>query len=663
MILESCLAASLRAAVLLALALAAMPLLRHASAATRRLVLVLAIGGALLLPAVSALAPAWRIGHHSSPDALREPFAEPLAEDGPLLAAVRGAPIATLRAVDTATRNVDLEAVLVTAWAIGAILVAARLAAGLLAARAMVRRASPAPSWARAVAQVERAIGRRADVRMTDDLDAPATTGILAPVVLVPRASQAWTEARRITVLHHELAHIRQMDCLAQILAQLACALYWFNPLPWLVARRLRLERELSADDAVIAVGTRATSYAADLLMIAGGRPTPTGTLGMAERSQLAVRVAAIVSPDRARLPLSRPRAAVVVAGAAAVLFVVACAAPANEAPAASMPASPPLPAAPGAASTIDRRLQQLADEEIDRTVAEWQPAAATIVVLDPRTGEILANAGRAHGARADLALQRAYVIGSTFKPVMLAAALDEGVVTPADRFDCENGARAYGDRILRDAGAYGTLTVPEMLAVSTNVGFSKVFDRLGGDRLGHWLRRFHFGAAPALPGAAAGTLPARIEDQSFEGACVAIGEGRMTATPLQLVAAYAVLANDGIYLAPTLTRRSPAPGEPLLKPSTAGAVVAMLEEAVNSEHATGKAARIAGVRVAGKTGTAAWLPDGSEGTYSSFVGIVPAEHPRFVILVGVESPRGNESGGKVAAPAFARLASRALGG
>jgi beta-lactamase regulating signal transducer with metallopeptidase domain len=661
--LESCLVTALRVAVLLALALAAMPLLRRAPAATRRLVLALALGGALILPAVSALAPAWRVAPPSAVAALREPFAEPLVEGGPALAAVRGAPAATPRAAaTTASLRVDPAAALAAVWAIGAILVAARLAAGLVAARAMVRRASPAPSWARAVAQVERATGLRAQVRMTDDLDAPAVTGVVAPVVLVPRASQAWTEARKVAVLHHEIAHVRQRDCLTQILAQLACALHWPNPLAWLAARRLRLERELSADDAVITAGTRATSYAEDLLVIAGARPAPAGALGMAERSQLAARVAAIVSPGRARLPLAPLPAAIVVAGAAAVLFVVACAAPGAPAPAAPA-AALPVPTVPAAASTIDRRLQQLADEEIDRTVAEWQPAAAVIVVLDPATGEILANAGRAHGAPADVAVQRAYVTGSTLKAVTLAAALEEGVVTPADRFDCENGARAYGALTLHDSGANGVLTLPEMLAVSTNVGFSKVFDRLGGDRLVRWMRRFHFGAAPALEGAAAGEVPAHVEDGSFAGALVAIGEGPMTATPLQMAAAYATFANDGAYLAPTLTRRGRTPGEPLIKPGTARAVVAMLEEVVNGEHATGKLARLAGVRVAGKTGTADWLPDGSKGVYASFVGIVPADHPRFVILVGVESPRGGEAGGTVAAPAFARLASHALGG
>ena len=646
-----------RVAVLLGLALAAMPLLRRAPAAARRLLLSLALGGALILPAVSAFAPAWRVAPRPSLVALRgAPFAEPLVEGGPALDAVPGAPAVSPAAhAAAASRSVDPSAVLAALWALGALLVAARLAAGVLSARAMVRRASPAPSWARAMAQAAREAGLRAEVRVTDALDAPAVTGVLSPVVLVPRASEGWSDARRIAVLHHELAHVRQRDCLAQIVAQLACALHWFNPLAWLAARRLRLERELAADDAVLTAGTRATRYAEDLLAIAGLRAAPAGALGMAERSQLAARVEAIVSPAPARLPLSRGRAALLVASATAALFAVACASPGEREPAATAAASSP--AAPGGDATIDQRIQGIADEELDHVVGEWQPAAATILVLDPTTGEVLANAGRMHGARADVATQRAYRTGSTLKPILLAAALEERVVAPTDRIDCGNGARAYGTLTLRDTGAYGTLTLPEMLAVSTNIGFSKVFDRLGGDRLGRWLRRLHFGAAP-------GELPARIEDGSFEGAAVAIGEGSMTATQLQLAAAYAALANDGVYIAPTLVRRAGhAPGEPLLEPETARTVVGMMEGVVTGERATGKLARIPGVRVAGKTGTADYLPDGKEGVYASFVGIVPADHPRFVILVGVESPRSGGYGGNVAAPAFARVASRALGG
>jgi cell division protein FtsI (penicillin-binding protein 3) len=136
-----------------------------------------------------------------------------------------------------------------------------------------------------------------------------------------------------------------------------------------------------------------------------------------------------------------------------------------------------------------------------------------------------------------------------------------------------------------------------------------------------------------------------------------------MTASPLQVAAAYAAFANDGAYVAPTLSRRAGSPPrEAILRPETARAVLAMLEQAVTSERATGKQARLSGARVAGKTGTASWdLPGGGEGTYASFVGIVPADRPRFVILVGIEAPREGGNGGNVAAPAFARVASRAL--
>lgn len=669
MSLERGIVDAVRVALLLGLALAAMPLLRGASAATRRLVMVLALGGALVLPAVSALAPAWRVGARPSfvvPSG--EPSREPLIEGAAVVAAgPRAGATAAVRAA-TPRRTIDPTTALVVVWALGALVVAARLVAGLVRARALVRGASAAPSWARAAAQAERATGLRADVRVTSELDAPAVTGVLAPVVLVPRSGEAWSDERRLAVLLHELAHVRRRDCLAQIVGQLACALHWFNPLAWIAARRLRLERELAADDAVIAAGARPSRYAADLLEIAGARVAPVSALGMAERSQLAARVTAIVASGRARTPLSTTRAALLVTAAATLLFVVACATPEAPLPArapaaAQVAAAPASAASPSSTSTIDPRIQKIADEELDRAVAAWQPAAGVVVVLDPTTGAVLASAGRAGGQVADIAAGRVYITGSTLKAVTLAAALDEGVVKATESFDCGNGRRSYGSLTLHDAGDNGILTVPEMLAVSTNVGFSRIFDRLGGDRFGRWLRRFHFGEAPRIVGAAAGELPARIEDGSFEGAAVAIGEGQMTASPLQMAAAYAAIANGGVYVAPTMTPGARAPGETILRPETAQAVMSMLEGTIASERATGKLARIAGVRVAGKTGTADFSADGGSIIYASFVGIVPADHPRFVVLVGIEAPRGGASGGQVAAPVFARIGSRALGG
>jgi cell division protein FtsI (penicillin-binding protein 3) len=274
--------------------------------------------------------------------------------------------------------------------------------------------------------------------------------------------------------------------------------------------------------------------------------------------------------------------------------------------------------------------------------LAESKGAAGTILVLEPSSGAILASAGRAKGRPADVAAQSAYVTGSTLKALTLTAALEEGAIVPTDRFDCERGQWTYDHKILHDAGAHGVLTVPEMLAVSSNIGFAKVFDRLGGEKLGRWLRLFHLGVAPPVPGAIAGWIPERIDDHSYAGAAI---------------------ANGGAYVAPTLERRAgDAPREVIMKPETARAVVAMLEEAVDGEHATGKRARIAGVRVAGKTGTAGWeLPDGSEGTYASFIGFAPSRAPRFVIVVGVEQPSNDYTGASIAAPAFAKVGKRIL--
>jgi len=319
---------------------------------------------------------------------------------------------------------------------------------------------------------------------------------------------------------------------------------------------------------------------------------------------------------------------------------------------------------APTARSTIRPALQKIAEEELERTLAETRAEAAAILVLDPSTGEILADAGKQHGVPADVAVRSAYVAASTIKAVVLAAALDEGVVSPDERIDCEHGAWKYPDgKVLQDHDSFGVLTIPEMMAVSSNVGFAKVQDRLGGQRYGRWLRAFHFGEALPVDGSNPGSIPERIEDHSFAGGLVALGEG-MTASPLHIAAAYAALANGGEYIAPTRTHRSdPAPRERLMKTETAREVVRTLENVVYAEEATGGLARVEGVRVAGKTGTGVWdLPGGGDAIYSTFVGLVPSTATRFVILVGVDQAKGDDlSGGTIAAPVFARVASRAL--
>jgi beta-lactamase regulating signal transducer with metallopeptidase domain len=671
MLIHHLLGDALRVAVLLALALVAMPLLRGTSSATRRLVLAISLGGALMLPLVSAAVPSWRVRAPAAVESLRGVvIADPLvpaSTSAPVSTRGRAMSVSPLRAEPA--RSFGALAVVAWVWACGAALVLARMLVGLAGTRRIVRRATGARAWSLAAARAGSTTGQRVDVRATGELDAPAVAGVLAPVILVPHASASWTDERRYAVLLHELAHVRQRDCLTQLIAQLLCAVHWFNPLVWLAARRLRVERELAADDAVVAAGARASSYAEDLLAIACAagvaRDVPSGALGMAERSLLAARVTSIVSAQRMRRPPTAAGTALVLASVGAGVLAVACATPETVTATKAGPSTTAaaLPASAPAGSTLDPRLQSIAEEELGHAMDEWKAAAGTVLVLDPSTGEILANAGRAHGAAADVAVRSAYVTGSTLKAFTLAAAFEESVVSPTDRFDCEHGAWIYQGETIHDAHSQGLLTVSEMLAVSSNIGFAKIYDRLGGDRLGRWLRAFHFGTAPGIEGAVAGWMPERIEERSAAGAIVAIGE-KLTASPLQVAAAYAVLANGGFYVAPTLTRRTEeAPRERVLKPETAHTIVTMLEGVVSSEQATGTRARVDGQRVAGKTGTASWeMPGGGDRYYSSFVGIVPSTSPRFVILVGLEDPQGEQAGGIVAAPVFSRVATRALG-
>jgi beta-lactamase regulating signal transducer with metallopeptidase domain len=666
MLIHHLLGDAFRVAVLLAMVLLAIPALRRASAATRRLLLAVSLGGALALPLVSAAVPTWRVQTPAVVESLRTVVVTEPMVPASTPAALGTSESAALPRVEPA-RRFDPTGLVAYVWAAGAAIVLARLLVGIAKTRRIVRRATAAPAWSLAAARAGATTGQRVDVRSTDEIDAPAVAGVLAPVILVPHASTRWTDDRRYAVLLHELGHVRQKDCLVQVIAQLACAAHWFNPLVWLASRRLRIERELAADDAVVAAGAQASSYAEDLLAVASAadaeRDVPAGALGMAERSLLATRVTAIISARRLRRPPTPAGTAVLVAGVGAGVVALACASPENaKATKADHIAATAAPVSTVAGSTLDPRLQSIAEEELGHAMEEWKASAGTVLVLDPWTGEILANAGRAHGARVDVATRSAFVPGSTMKAFTLAAALEERLVTSADRFDCEHGAWTYRGETIRDHVASGSLTLAEMTAVSSNIGFGKIYDRLGDVRLDRWLRVFHFGTAPAIEGAGAGSLPA-LREGSAAGVWLATGEG-MTASPLQVAAAYAVLANGGFYVAPTLSRRTgEAAHERVVSPDTAHTVVAMLEHVVSDERATGTAARVDGQHVAGKTGTAATeLPDGSESVYASFVGIIPSTAPRFVILVGLEQPQGDAPyGGYVAAPVFSRVATRAL--
>ena len=332
---------------------------------------------------------------------------------------------------------------------------------------------------------------------------------------------------------------------------------------------------------------------------------------------------------------------------------------------------------------TLDHTLQAKVESVLRETLAKWHASDGTAIVLDPRTGGVLAMAS-APGfdandyAKVPSSLQRnravtdTYEPGSTFKVVTYAAALTDHVVTPNTTFTLAPSIDV-ADRTIDEAEPRPTetMSVAEMLARSSNVGTITLAELLGRKRLGAWIDRFGFGNTTGIdfPGESQGiVLPVDKWSGSTIGN-VPIGQG-IAVTPIQMASAYAALANRGVWLQPHLVDhvrgRKPAKvhRRRVVTPTIARELMGMLQGVVSSEGTGGEAA-VPGYLVAGKTGTAA-KPD-PHGGYSdtnyvaSFVGIVPASAPRAVILVSIDEPQGQIFGGLVAAPAFRDIARFAL--
>jgi cell division protein FtsI/penicillin-binding protein 2 len=327
---------------------------------------------------------------------------------------------------------------------------------------------------------------------------------------------------------------------------------------------------------------------------------------------------------------------------------------------------------------TIDQQVQANAEEVLQETVRRWGASAASAIVLDPYTGSVLAmavaprfNANRFPTTRADRRRNRAvtdtYEPGSTFKLVTIAAALQEGVVSPSTSFRLTPTLKV-ADRVIRESHARGTqrMTVKQIVEYSSNIGTITIAQRLGEGRMASWIDRFGFGRETGIdfPGESPGfALPLEEWSGSTIGT-VPIGHG-IAVTPIQMAQAYAAIANGGVLARPRLIDR--VDGRPVARSekrrvvsrAVAERMLAMLRGVV--VEGTGREAAIPGYTVAGKTGTAAKIdPDGTYSTsryVASFVGLVPATKPRLVIMVMVDEPRGNFYGGVVAAPAFREIA------
>ena len=338
---------------------------------------------------------------------------------------------------------------------------------------------------------------------------------------------------------------------------------------------------------------------------------------------------------------------------------------------------------------TIDMQLQNIVESELDAACLEYKPKMAAAVMIRPQTGEILAMASRPtfdcndpRSSTPDQQKNRPIVDmvepGSTFKIVVTSAAVEEKVATPETKIYCENGAYAYAGHILHDAHPMGMLTLHQVLAHSSNIGAAKLAIQLGKDRFYQYIRRYGFGETTGipLPGEISGLVNPPYRWSELDITRVPMGQS-VAVTPLQLVTAMSAVANGGILMKPILISEiDDADGRPVvtyvpvqvrrvISTDTSRKIVSALKDVV-SRDGTAKDAAVPGFAVAGKTGTAQKIdPRGGylEGRYVvSFVGFVPADDPKFSLLVVIDDPEmkeGKAFGGTVAAPVFARIAKR----
>ena len=325
---------------------------------------------------------------------------------------------------------------------------------------------------------------------------------------------------------------------------------------------------------------------------------------------------------------------------------------------------------------TLDHTIQANAEQVLRSTVAQWHAKSATAIVLEPSTGRVLAmamqpgydaNQVAKKGLQGDAAVSDVFEPGSVFKVVTIAGALSEGTITPTTRFTLPYSIQV-ADRVIHDAELRGTetMSVSQILQRSSNVGTVTIArTRLGETHLKRWIDQFGFGKRTGidLPGESAGLLPSYWSGSTIGN--VPIGQG-VSVTPIQLASVYGAIANHGVWKQPHLVdhvqgEKPPPVGTRRILSARIDRELLTMLKGVVSDTGTAAGASVPGYSVAGKTGTAQKpSPTGgyAPGKYvATFVGMVPANAPRLVILVSVDEPKLAIFGGIVAAPAFAQIA------
>ena len=338
---------------------------------------------------------------------------------------------------------------------------------------------------------------------------------------------------------------------------------------------------------------------------------------------------------------------------------------------------------------TLDEVIQFTAEYHLTKQVERYKADSGMAVVMNPNSGEIYAMANVPQfnpnnynkftpETRKNNTVVSSYEPGSIFKPIVAAAALDNGIAQPHDKFFCENGSFKIGGRNIGEASnhKYGSLSMQEIIAKSSNIGAIKIAQKLGKDSFYEYIRKFGFGEKTSirLPGVSSGLLGKRKNWNERSLASISFGQ-EIAVTPLQMVVALSAIANGGTLMEPHIAKALMRDGKIIkeIKPKiirrvisekTSRQMMEILKFVV--ENGTGKKAAIDGFEVAGKTGTAQKFITKTQSYsktefISSFIGYAPANNPQLAILVMIDNPKGRHWGGVVAAPVFVKIAEKSL--
>ena len=338
---------------------------------------------------------------------------------------------------------------------------------------------------------------------------------------------------------------------------------------------------------------------------------------------------------------------------------------------------------------TIDRTIQYIAENELDREMKKGEALRGYVIVMEPATGNILAMVSRPKFNPNDIGdtslesltngtVSLAYEPGSTMKVFVIASAIEEGLVKPDDLFYCMQGSFSVAGKSIKDSTDRSWMNPASVIKYSSNIGAAKIALLLGRQKLYNWMKAFGFGEPTGieLPGETAGLLRPFSRWSSLDIATIGFGQG-IAVSPLQLITALSTLANGGSRVKPHIVSKvvdsegrvilenDPVAGEKIISRTTVNTIRNYMI-GVTDEDGTGSKAGIDGFSVAGKTGTAQKV-DPATGEYSfektiaSFMGFTPADNPRIAVLVVLDEPKGISFGGQIAAPVFKRIVEQTL--